>query len=278
MEYFWTHEYDLPAGVGYAHWSAAHLLSIAVLAMAVAVCLRRAAASEGMKRRMIRILPVLLVGMELGKDLYLCLVGHFGLGYLPLHLCSMGIPVFLLAVYVGRLRAFFTEVALILILPGSVCAILFPDWNMYPVWNFMNLYSWVWHGLLVLFPLLLILDGWKPVFKSIWKPVVFLLAVVPPIYAFDRWAGCNYLFVNWPPEGTPLVWLAGLMGVPGYLAGYALLAAMVMLAMYFFYGEVWKGLERRARRGMILTTRPSAESPGADSGKQCSLKNRDHRS
>ena len=188
---------------------------------------------------MIRVIPPLMLGMEIFKDLYLVRVGHFGLDYLPLHLCSMGIPVFLLAVYGGRAGPFFTEIAMILILPGSVCAILFPDWTMYPVWNFMNLYSWAWHGLLVLFPLLLA-GRWKPSFRNIAKPLLFLAAVVPPVYWFDRRYGLNYLFINWPPEGTPLVWLAGLMGVPGYLAGYAALTAAVIAAAYGLYGAVWR--------------------------------------
>ncbi len=231
MNYFWTHQYELPPGSGYAHGSAAHLLSIALVAAAVVACLCRTA---GVRKRMVRIIPLLLLVMEIFKDLYLVRTGYFGVGYLPLHLCSMGIPVFLLAVYGGRARAFFTEIAMILILPGSIFAILFPDWNMYPVWNFMNLYSWVWHGLLVLFPLL-IRSGWKSDIRNLWKPLTFLAAVVPPVYLFDRRYDCNYLFINWPPEGTPLEWLAGFMGVPGYLAGYAVLALAVIAAAYFIY-------------------------------------------
>ncbi len=238
MNYFWTHQFDLPPGSGYAHGSAAHLLSIALVAAAVLACLSRTACSPaGVRKRMVRVIPPLLLVMEIFKDLYLVRTGYFGVGYLPLHLCSMGIPVFLLAVYGGRARAFFTEIAMILILPGSIFAILFPDWNMYPVWNFMNLYSWVWHGLLVLFPLL-IRSGWKSDIRNLWKPLVFLAAVVPPVYLFDRRYDCNYLFINWPPEGTPLEWLAGFMGVPGYLAGYAVLALAVIAAAYFIYNLI----------------------------------------
>ena len=196
------------------------------------MCLHRPA---GTKAKMIKTIPILLLIMEIGKDLYLRRTGYFGVGYLPLHLCSMGIPVFLLAVYGGRWKCFFIEIAMILILPGSVCAILFPDWNMYPVWNFMNLYSWVWHGLLVLFPLL-IRYRWKADIRNIWKPTLFLVVVVPLIYIFDRKFDCNYLFINWPPEGTPLQWLVGIMGVPGYLTGYAALTLLVMVVVYCLYG------------------------------------------
>jgi len=232
---FWTHQYDLPAGTGYEHWSRSHLLSILVIASAIAVCLK---CSARIKEWMKSMIPPVLAVMEISKDLYLHKVGHFGPEYLPLHLCGIGILVFLFAVYGGRWRSFFTEIAMILILPGSICAILFPDWNMYPVWNFMNLYSWTWHGFLVLFPLLN-MNWWKPEIKNIWKPLVFLSAIVPPVYLFDRRYGCNYLFINWPPEGTPLIWIAGILGVPGYLAGYALLTLVVMVVMYYIYGSIY---------------------------------------
>ena len=65
---------------------------------------------------------------------------------------------------------------------------------------------------------------------------VFLAAVVPPVYLFDRKFSCNYLFILWPPEGTPLTWMAKYFGVPGYLAGYAVLVAIVITAVYGIYG------------------------------------------
>lgn len=231
---FWTHQYDLPEGTGYLHGSPAHILSAAAIAAGVALCLL---CPRRVRERMIRTLPILLLCMEIFKDLYLALTGHFDVGFLPLHLCSMGIPVFLLSVYGSRAKSFFSEIAMVLILPGAVAAMLFPDWNMYPVWNFMNLYSWVWHGILVLFPLLLLRSGAaRPALRGIWKPMVFLAAVVPPVYLFDRKFSCNYLFILWPPEGTPLTWMAKYLGVPGYLAGYAVLVAIVITAVYGIYG------------------------------------------
>jgi len=41
----------------------------------------------------------------------------------------------------------------------------------------------------------------------------------------------NYMFVNWPSAGSPLVWLADRMGNPGYLIGYAALVFLCMLLM-----------------------------------------------
>ena len=103
----------------------------------------------------------------------------------------------------------------------------------YPVANFINLHSYVWHGLLVLYPVLLMLLGkTRPSVNHFHYVLIFLCMIVPPIYAFDKHLGVNYFFVNWPEKDTPLEWFAGYMGNPGYLAGYALLAIVVMLTEY----------------------------------------------
>ena len=231
LNYFWTHQYDLPPGTGYPHFGIVHCFSVAAVILLVIIGLSL------IRESFVKCLPVLLLIMECSKDYYLFSIGRFDEGYLPLHLCSLGIPVFIMSVFGNRTRAFFREIAVVLILPGAVAAILFPDWNMYPVINFMNLYSWLWHGILVLFPLLLIKFGmvW-PSIRNLWMPIVFLCLAVPPIYLFDKKAECNYLFINWPPAGTPLEIAACYMGVPGYLAGYALLVIVVIMSVYALFG------------------------------------------
>ena len=71
----------------------------------------------------------------------------------------------------------------------------------------------------------------RPDFAKLWQVVLFLTAVVIPIYWFDKRYDVNYMFVNWPSAGSPLVWLADRMGNPGYLIGYAALVFLCMLLM-----------------------------------------------
>ena len=222
--------------IRYPHFGTTHLLFLAAVCTAVLILLRFFLRQDRTGReRIIRTIPVLMAVMELCKDLYLFQKGLFGIGYLPLHLCSLGIPVFLLAVYLpsDRWRRIFGEIALVLILPGSLCALLFPDWNVYPPLSFLGLYSWVWHMLLLVFPILLYRDGRSaPAIRHIHYSILFLCAVVPPVYLFDKIFACNYMFINWPPADTPLYPLSLLLGVPGYLAGYAVIILLVILAVY----------------------------------------------
>jgi uncharacterized membrane protein YwaF len=132
-------------------------------------------------------------------------------------------------------------------MPASIAALLFADWTIfYPALNFMNLYSYIWHGLLVLYPVLLRRTGQITLnIRHMHWVILFLCLVVPPIYIFDKIFGCNYFFVNWPVPGSPLQWLAGYMGNPGYLIGYAILTILVMLFVYLCVGIISKHFKRR---------------------------------
>ena len=237
MQYFWKEQDDIPSGMGYPLFSSTHLLSTGIVLLLVILGLWMfSRLAKEQKLRILRMIPVVMLCMEFFKDGFLIFVHHFGLGFLPLHICSIGIFVFLIREYSDneKIKAFCGEVSYVLIMPASLAALIFPDWiEYYPVWNFMNLYGFIWHGLLVFYPLASRLNGYiSPSIKKIYQPVLFLVVITPAVYIFDRCFRCNYFFVNWPPEGTPLEWMASKMGVPGYLAGYAVLVILIFCAVY----------------------------------------------
>lgn len=237
MEYFWKQQDDIPAGMGYPLFGLAHLLSVAVTLLAVVFILSAVIRLEEQKqKRFLKTLPIVMIVMEVFKDLFLVSVHRFGIGYLPLHICSIGIFVFLFREWLPWkwAKEAFGEIAFIVIMPASVAALLFADWTtLYPVLNFMNMYSYIWHGMLILYPVLIKVRGdINPSIGNIRYVLVFLCVIVPPIYVFDKIFGCNYFFVNWPVPNSPLEWLASFMGNPGYLLGYAGLTLVVILLMY----------------------------------------------
>ena len=237
MEYFWKQQDDIPAGMGYPLFGKTHIISTCVTLILVAFFVFVIQKQSKKTRDMImKMIPLFMVFLEVIKDLFLVSAGRFGVGYLPFHVCSIGIFVFLLREFLPwkKTKEFFGEISVVLIMPGALAALIFPDWTVfYPVLNFINLHSFLWHGLLVLYPLLLLKNGTVPSVKHIYYVILFLCIIVPPIYLFDKHFGCNYFFVNWPEKDTPLDWLAGFMGNPGYLAGYAVMAVLVILFMYF---------------------------------------------
>ncbi len=241
FEFFWKQQDDIPAGMGYPLFGAAHLLSVGITLLLTAfVVIIFCRLEEQKQRRFLKLLPVVMLGMEVFKDGFLVSVHRFGIGYLPLHICSIGIFVFLLREWLPWRWAkdVFGEISYVVIMPASIAALLFADWTVYyPVLNFMNIYSYIWHGMLILYPILLRVRGEiSPSIKHIHFCLLFLCVVVPPIYLFDKQFGCNYFFVNWPIQNSPLSWMASFMGVPGYLFGYAGLTIVVILLMYLGIG------------------------------------------
>ena len=237
VEYFWKQQDDIPAGMGYSLFGTAHLLSVAVtLIIVVFLLLAVTRMEERKQKRFLKSMPLFMVVMEVFKDVFLVSVNRFGIGYLPLHICSIGIFVFLLREWLPWkwAKIMFGEIAFVVIMPASMAALLFADWTIYyPVLNFMNIYSYIWHGLLILYPVLLKVRGdINPSISNIRYVLAFLFVVVPPIYIFDKAFGCNYFFVNWPIPNSPLSLLASIMGNPGYLLGYAGLTLAVILLMY----------------------------------------------
>ena len=253
MEYFWKQYHDLPEDVGYAHFSAPHvvtLIVIAILVTAAAICFQRQ--DKRVQTRVLILIPWIMIGLECCKDIFLLSVHHFGVGYLPLHLCGLAVFVFLLEAHAktSRWQTVFGEIAVTLILPGSVAALLFPDWTgLYPVLNFLNLYGFTWHGLLLLYPILLIISGRVHLsVRHAHYDLLFLICAAVPVYCFDRAFDCNYMFLNWPLKGTPLAWIAQMVGEQWYLAGYAVFSLIVIGIIYLF---VYLFADRRREPGSM---------------------------
>ncbi len=243
MDYFWKQQDDIPAGMGYPLFGMAHLLCVAitVLAVVIMVMVFRGLDEKGQKK-FLKGFPIFMIILEIIKDALLVAIHRFGIGYLPLHICSIGIFIFLLREYLPWMRAkeILGEIAFVLIMPASVAALLFADWTvLYPVWNFFNIHSYIWHGALILYPLLLKMrKEIDPSIRHIHWIIIFLCLTVPPIYLFDKHFGCNYFFVNWPVPDTPLSWCASFMGNPGYLVGYGIMVLVTLLLIYLFIGIV----------------------------------------
>ena len=234
--YFWAEESEIPSNVGYELLGSAHLTVLAVLLILIAsVAVLGYRCSYKARRRMLLCLSVTLPVLEAIKICFLIRIGHMGVGYLPLHLCSMSIYLYPVIAFAGNdmLRKVLSEISVCTLMPAAVAALIFPDWTMYPMFSFMNIYAFVWHALQVLIPVLYLICGIaKPSVRHIWWNTLFLLATGGMIYCFDRVFSCNYWFLLWPVPGTPLVPMSELLGGRAYIPALILTATAVNLCMY----------------------------------------------
>ena len=211
------------------------LAAIALILAAGLLILRRS--SDRSAVLAVRILSLTALAGELIQDVLLISEGGNLIGFLPLHLCNLGLFLNLAASFTkGKAQSFFAEISLVLIMPGSACALLFPDWTYRPFWSYLPLLCFFTHTLTVFIPLAFLVRGRiKVSFRHFWYPYVFLLAVVPPVWLLDVRAGQNYMFLMYPPQDSPLEWIYSLTGADLYPAGLLLLLTVILAAEYCLY-------------------------------------------
>ena len=237
LQYFWLEKTLLPKEMGYGLFSTAHLLSCGILLLFILLLYKGfRALQEGPQRRILQGIAVFMPLLEAFKLGLLLYEGVFAGDYVPLYLCSMGMYLFPIVAFSRHPRraSYAGTVSLLFVLPGAVMALLFPNWiGYYPAISFMSLYSYIWHGLLILFPLcafgmgLIILQK-----SSIPKAYLFLVAMLPIILTGDRLLGQNFWFLERPDVNNPFLGIYKALGYPLYLACVLTLALPASLVIW----------------------------------------------
>lgn len=232
---FFTYETSLPHGIGFGMFGLGHFVWLAVICIGIMGIMRwYRTASEKVKRGIEVVTAASLVLWIILRAIYIAILQENFLYELPLHLCSMaGI---LCGVHCLTHWEWLGQVLYSLCLPGAVLALLFPNWNFYPAIHFLTIEAFLFHMGIVLYVFTMLYSHTiVPNVRRLWKVIVFMIVVVVPIYFFDKQYDVNYMFVNRPSAGSPLVWLADRMGDPGYLVGYALLMLLCVVLMDLGY-------------------------------------------
>jgi hypothetical integral membrane protein (TIGR02206 family) len=231
-DHFLTYRTELPEGLGWEHFDAVHLSYLIGFALATVVMVAVYRRGDSVRRRRIRVAYACIVVLLEAVKQVICLVtGVYEPGLIPLHLCGMSI--FFIVIHTARPNATTAELLYSLSVPGAIAALLFSDWTMYPLANFFCQQSFFIHFFEFSYPVLLLSTGeLRPRFTRLWRCVVYLLIVVPPIYFFNHAFDTNFFFLNEAAPGSPLSFLQSSLGSPGYLVGFAALVAVVWVLMY----------------------------------------------
>lgn len=220
-----------PSGGGFELWGASHIAWLGfAAAVTVLLCLLYRRLGDRGRRRTETVIAALLLGGEAARLIVVAVVDRLWIGWLPLHLC--GISIFIEAIYCFRPGRVLGDILYAACMPGALMALLFPDWTGYPPFCFLSQNSFVLHTLLVAYPVMLVSAGRiRPDARNLPKVLLFLLSLAIPMYFLNRATGMNFMFLNQPAPGSPLMWFESL-GRPGYLAGYLPIAAAVWTALY----------------------------------------------
>lgn len=241
--YFFTYQDALPENCGFPLFGTVHFIWLVGIAISIFLLCRIYLHLATTKRLQILSTTVLLsLCCTFTQDAILTVTGHMNAGMLPFHLCDLAAFFYLFlqmrALRTGRFGSL-AEITLCLFMLGAVLGILFPVWSVYPPFRYMTIHGFVYHALIILYPWLLFVSGnICPKTRHIWQPVLLLCIIVPPVYVFNKKFDSNYMFINVPPENTPLAFLAKQMGNPGYLLGYAIFIFLMMLTLYQVFNKL----------------------------------------
>ncbi|MFB9219320.1 YwaF family protein [Kurthia sibirica] len=172
-----------------------------------------------------------LILFECYKNYYLWQHGDFTVEYLPFHLCSLAMFAILWNSYFHDKTT--NEFLYSLCLPAGIAALLFANWTDRPVWSFMSFFSFIFHTFLIMYPVMrLAAKKYRPAVTQLWRVVLLLILIVPPIYLFNKMYHTNFLFINTPSPGSPLVPLEALFGNPGYIIALIGIVCVIWIILY----------------------------------------------
>lgn len=233
LEYFWSYQSDLPAGVGTPNFSTTHFgwiaSSLLLIVLVISIYRRQNALTKNGIQRTLVILTAIL---DISRWVWAALTGHYTIvEMLPLHLCSLSVWIEMAAVFTDR--PLLKEFGYALGMPGALASILTPDWGNYPFVSYQYLQAALGHTLLVMVPAIWVWgDGFRPDYRRLPKLFGLLALFAAPIALIDWLLGSNYLFLCEAPKDTPLELFEKWFGNPGYLLPMILLILIVWAILY----------------------------------------------
>jgi hypothetical integral membrane protein (TIGR02206 family) len=223
---------NVPEGLGIAYFSVPHLIWLSALVIIiVATSLIYRSLRPASRTKFKQGFATFIIFAEIVRQVYYIALGRYYLEYLPFHLCGLTeITIFIYAFTKNKIAK---ESLYALGIVGALMALIFADWLMLPLLNFQSIHSFLMHGLLIAFIVMLVVAGEiKPNYKNL--PMVFIvhLFICFGLYFFNKAFDTNFFFMNYPSPGSPLVMFEQLFGNPGYVFFTIVIVGVVWLIEY----------------------------------------------
>ena len=222
-------------GSGFTIFGSTHLIVLGILTLIIAsMCIFYKKQNNHTQHRIIQIIALVIFLLEIIKQITFPLLhSQYYISEIPLHLCAITIYLEIIYVFFPKTTTTIGEILYSLSLPGALTALIFPCWTMYPLNNFYCLHSFFVHTLHIAFILMLIISRHlHPKVTNLWRVVVFLIIIIPPIYLLNIHLKTNFFYVNAGSEGSPLELFINIFGNPGFLLPYIGSVLIVWLLMY----------------------------------------------
>lgn len=180
-----------------------------------------------------------IVLAEIFKITYLVIRNEFTVNYLPLELCSFAI--FAIFYHAHTNNPMIGEMLYNLFLPGAILALLFCNWTHRQIYEVFCLFSFIFHLALVMYCVMVLYAGIvKPNKKRIISSIIFSAVIGPIIYLLNKMWNTNFMFLNVPSPGSPLVLLENILGNPGYIFGMFCIVLVLWFILYLPWYKIFR--------------------------------------
>ena len=239
LKYFFANPNIVPSSLKWHAYGMEHLILLFIIfVFNIFMCKKFVKLSAEQQNKLLKFFAILIVFQEILKDILHFYAGTLNLEHLPLHLC--GISIFITFWYAFKPGKVSGEYLYALSLPGALAALLFPNWTEYPMMHFSNINSFTIHTWLVVFVTMLLYSGrLKPDFRNLPKTSLLIGILAVPIYFINKLWDTNFMFLNGPSKGSPLVFLYDIFG-GGYLIALIVLVLSAWLLMYLPWEVIYR--------------------------------------
>ena len=233
-DYFFSPPGDIPKEYLWSMYDRVHITWLVIIAaVCIISCLLFKKADAKKQDKVLKGLALYIAFQEILKDLLHWYAGTLEMELLPLHIC--GISIFFTLWYAFKPGALNGAYIYGVSLPGALAALIFADWTNYPWWHFSALNSFTIHAELVVFAMMVLTSGrLKPDIRQISKMAIIMYALGIPIYFLNKRWDTNFMFINTPSPGSPLVPLYGVFG-----EGYVVAAAVLLVVFWAILFLPW---------------------------------------
>jgi len=253
--YFFSASSEVPETLLVPLYGQVHLTWLAVILVgSLAIALFYRSLKPHQKTSFKRNFAIFIVVFELLRQVIYLQLGRYELGLLPLHLC--GITELTIFIYAFTGNKYVKESLYSLGILGALLALLFADWLIYPIMHFQFIHSFVAHGSLFAFVLMLLVSGeLRPDARKL--PAVFMgtVLLMVPLYFFNKQFNTNFFFMNYPSPGSPLVLFEQWVGNPGYIG---LTLVLLLIVWFFMYLPFSRAKRRHYKEAGPLPVRRSS--------------------
>ncbi len=236
--------------IGFKLYGAGHLVWLAAIVAGIILWSGHYKTLAPRRQAKIRkFFAVAILISEIVKDTILILGDAPMKGYLPFHLCGLAIFAMLADAFLD-FRKITGQMLAFAFMPGAAAALLFCNWTEYPFFNFMNIHSFVFHGWIICYVIMIYRNGEvRPSYGGLWKVVGMLAVIAVPVYFLNKVLEENYLFISEASEGSPLVFLWDIFGTRfgeiGYIASYGVFVITVLHVLFVLYTFTNKRVKKR---------------------------------